>query len=117
LWRLSLIQIAAWFTAVLLFGLIWPQYAMSIVWAGLICILAQGYWTWRTLRGFGDPESKNFLAGATTGMIGKWVILGVGLVLLWRNHPDVSVAASVVTVFALNTLAALAAPILISRLR
>ncbi|MDQ2077029.1 hypothetical protein [Marinimicrobium sp. ABcell2] len=99
------------------FALLWPDYTLSIVWAGLITILAQGYWIWRTLRGFGDSESKSYLAGATSGMIGKWVILAVGLVLLWRSHPDVSVAASMVTVFALNTLAALAAPILISRLR
>ena len=56
-------------------------------------------------------------AGAVAGQVGKWVIILIGLVLLWRIQPDISVAATVVTVFGLNTLAAIAAPILISQPR
>lgn len=117
LWRLCLIQVLAWLLAVLVCALFWPQLALSIVWAGLVAILAQGYWVWRSLRPFGDPHSDSYLAGTTAGLIGKWVIISVGLVLLWRTQPELSVAATVTTVFGLNTLAALAAPILISHPR
>lgn len=114
LWRLSLIQCLAWLAAVAVFSLFWPQYAPSILWAGMLVVLAQGFWIWRSLRGFGDPHSSGYLAGATAGLIGKWVIISVGLVLLWGSQLDLSVAATVVTVFGLNTLVAIAAPILIS---
>lgn len=117
LWRLSLIQCLVWALVVLLCGLFWPEQVPGIFWSGLVAILAQGYWVWRSLRPFGDPHSDSYLAGTTAGLIGKWVIISVGLVLLWRIQPELSVAATVTTVFGLNTLAALAAPILISHPR
>jgi hypothetical protein len=117
LWRLSLIQCLAWLLALVLFALIRPETIPSIGWAGLIAILAQAFWIWRSLRSFGDSRSSGFLVGATAGLMGKWTIIIVGLVVLWRSQPDLSVAATVITVFALNTLAALAAPISISQPR
>lgn len=117
LWRLCLIQCLVWGLVLLVCGLIWPQLAPSIFWAGLVAIPAQAYWVWCSLRTFGDPHSDSYLAGTTAGLVGKWVIISVGLVLLWRTQPELSVAATVTTVFGLNTLAALVAPIFISNPR
>lgn len=115
LWRLSLLQSLVLLAAALVTALFWPELVKSVVLAGLVSLLAQGFWIWRSLRGFGDPGSNAYLAGAAAGMIGKWVIIFVGLLLLWRSELDLSVAVTVVTVFGLNTLAAIAAPILISQ--
>lgn len=117
LWRLTLAQCAVWLVAGLVCVLLAYEHTASLLWSGLITIAAQGFWIWRTLSGFGDPGSTAYFAATTVGMIGKWAIIFVGLVLLWRYRPDVSVAVSIATVFALNTLAALAAPVLISRPR
>lgn len=117
LWRLVLIQAVAWCIATLVCVLFARDLATSVWWAGLMTIAAQAFWIWRSLRGFGDPGSADYLIGATVGMIGKWVIVFVGLVLLWRSHPEASVVPALLTVFALNTLAALTAPVLISRRR
>ncbi|WP_157960456.1 hypothetical protein [Marinimicrobium alkaliphilum] len=94
-----------------------PEHLYALWLSGLIALAAQTFWIWRTLRTYGDPRSSAYLAGATAGLIGKWVIISVGLVLLWQRQPEFSVAVSFITVFGLNTLAALAAPILISRPR
>lgn len=115
LWRLLALQCVAWLLALLPMIIFWPQYATSVAVAGLICMAAQGFWIWRSLRNFGDPNSGRYLTGAIVGLIGKWVIILVGLIALLRNQPELSVAAMVTTVFALNTLAALAAPISISQ--
>lgn len=117
LWRLSLIQALAWLFALALSALFWPEYTASIAWAGLLSLLAQAFWIWRSLRSFGDPQSMRYLTGTTAGLIGKWAIILIGLVALWLSQPDLSVAATVITVFGLNTLAALAAPISISQPR
>lgn len=117
LWRLSLIQCLAWILAVALFALLWPGLVFSIIWAGPVALLAQGFWIWSSLRGYGDPGSARYLAGATVGLLGKWAIILVGLVALWRGQPDLSVPATAITVFALNTLAALAAPVFITQAR
>lgn len=117
MWRLALLQVTAWLSAVIVVALLLPEQLVAVVWAGLITVIGQAFWIWRSLRGFGDPSSGAFLAGTTVGLIGKWVIVLAGLVVLWRQQPGISVAATVVTVFALNTLAAMAAPILISRPR
>ncbi len=98
-------------------ALLWPELAPSILWAGALAILAQGYWIWSSLRAYGDPGSGRYLAGATAGLMGKWTIILVGLVALWRGQPDLSVPATVITVFALNTLAALVAPIFVTQAR
>ena len=117
LWRISMVQCLAWLFGIVVLAWLWPDYAVSFWWGGLVAIGAQAFWIARTLKGFGDPHSKGFLTGATSGLIGKWVIISVGLVLLWRNQPDLSVATTVVSVFLLNTLAALTAPISIARPR
>lgn len=117
LWRLSLVQCVAWLTAVVACALILPEHRAAVFWGGLLAVAAQGFWVWRAQRAFGDPDSKHYLAGATAGLIGKWTILIVGLVVLWRHQPELSVAATVITVFSLNTLAALAAPIAIKQPR
>lgn len=117
LWRLVLIQWAVWWIATLICVLVARELAASVWWAGLIAVAAQAFWIWRSLRGFGDSGSVDYLLGTTVGMLGKWVIVLVGLVVLWRTHPNVSVVPALLTVFALNTLAALTAPVLISRRR
>ena len=117
LWRLIAIQCAIWLAVVIPCAVFWPDYAPSVLWAGVVSLFAQAVWLWRIQRAFGDPHSSSFLAGAVSGMISKWVILTVGLVLLWRHLPGVSVAATLVTVFGANTLGALIAPIVISRRR
>lgn len=117
LWRLALVQCGAWLVALLGCAFWVYEYTASVWWSGLIAMVAQGFWVWRTLRNFGDPGSAAYFAGTAVGMLGKWVMIFIGLLVLWRYHPDVSIMASVVTVFALNTLAALAAPIVISRPR
>lgn len=115
LWRLLVVQGLACLLALLLIAIFWPQYVASVAAAGLICLAAQAFWIWRSLCGFGDPNSGRYLTGAVVGLIGKWVIILVGLIALLRNQPELSVAATVTTVFLLNTLAALAAPISISQ--
>ncbi|HEY7883387.1 MAG TPA: hypothetical protein VIC08_00390 [Cellvibrionaceae bacterium] len=117
LWRLSALQSLIWLLAVVLCALLAPIYITSIVWAGLISIGAEAFWIWRSLKGFGDSQSTRFLVSALGGLLGKWIIIWVGLVLLWRNQPDLSVGVMVVTVFVLNTLAALTAPMFISQPR
>jgi hypothetical protein len=117
LWRLSIIQCLAWVVGLLVTYALWPEVIESVFWAGLLTITGQSFWIWRSLRGFGDPHSKNYLAGTVAGLIGKWVIIGTGLILLWRNEQQISVAASVFTFFGLNTLAALTAPLSILRPR
>lgn len=117
LWRLVLVQWAVWWAATLICALFAREWAASVWWAGLVVIAAQAFWIWRSLRGFGDPGSADYLIGTTVGMIGKWVIVFVGLALLWRSHLNVSAVPALLTVFALNTLAALTAPVLISRRR
>src|SRR5690554_3691106 len=117
LWRLSALQSLVWLLALIVCVLVAPAYASSIVWAGLICIGAEAFWIWRSLKGFGDDQSTRFLVGALGGLLGKWVIISVGLVLLWRHQPELSVGITVATVFVLNTLAALTAPIFISQPR
>jgi len=115
LWRLIQLQCLVLLVATVFSALFWPEWVKSLLLAGLISLLAQSFWIWRSLRGFGDPKSGAYLAGAAAGMMGKWVIIFVGLLLLWRSELDISVAVTVVTVFGLNTLAAVAAPILISQ--
>src|SRR5690625_7925580 len=97
-------QCAGWLAPIIPCAVFWPHHVSSVFWAGVVGLLAQGVWLWRILRAYGDPHSTGFLTGAISGMIGKWLILGVGLVLLWRNLPGVSVATTLVTVFGLNTL-------------
>ncbi|MHA7878550.1 MAG: hypothetical protein ACX931_02080 [Saccharospirillum sp.] len=116
-WRLSQIQCIAWLLALGVTYALWPQTIESVFWAGLVTMAGQAFWIWRSLRGFGDPHSKSYLAGTTAGLLGKWVIIGTGLILLWRSEHQISVAATVFTFFGLNTLAALTAPISISRPR
>ena len=117
LWRLIPIQCVIWLAVMIPCAVFWPGYTPSVLWSGVVSLLAQTVWLWRIQRSFGDPHSAGFLAGAVSGMIGKWVILACGLALLWRNLPGVSVVTSLVTVFGLNTLAALIAPVVISRRR
>lgn len=114
-WRLLALQCLACLLALLPIAVFWPEYAISVAAAGCVCLTAQAFWIWRSLRSFGDPGSGRYLTGAIVGLIGKWVIILVGLIALLRNQPELSVAAMVTTVFALNTLAALAAPISISQ--
>ncbi len=117
MWRLSLIQTLFWLLGLAICALLAPKYNVSVALAGLLAIAAQAFWIWRSLGRFGDSLSQGYLAGTLSGIIGKWVIILIGLVLLWSRLPDVSVAATVITVFGLNTLAALAAPISISHPR
>lgn len=117
LWRLLVIQSLVLLVAAAMMLIISPEHLRALWLSGFIALSAQGFWIWRTLRAYGDPRSAAFVAGATSGLVGKWVIISVGLVLLWQRQPDFSVAVSFITVFGLNTLAALAAPILISRPR
>ncbi|MEX1058154.1 MAG: hypothetical protein WED11_10510 [Natronospirillum sp.] len=117
MWRLSLIQAVFWLLGLAGCVLLDPGFIVSVASAGLLAMAAQAFWIWRSLGRFGDSHSQGYLAGTLGGIIGKWVIILVGLVLLWSRLPDVSVAATVITVFGLNTLAALAAPISISHPR
>lgn len=117
LWRLSQIQCIAWVFALIVTYALWPDVIVSVFWAGLVTIAGQSFWIWRSLRGFGDPSSKSYLAGTVAGLMGKWAIIGTGLILLWRSEYPISVAATVFTFFGMNTLAALAAPLSISRPR
>lgn len=117
LWRLCGLQCVAWLLALILVALFANPWLAAVFWSGLIAMGAQAYWVRYSLRDFGDARGNRYLAGAVAGQVGKWVIILVGLVLLWRSQPDVSVAATVITVFGLNTLAAIAAPILISQPR
>jgi len=116
-WRLSLIQCYALGGSLALSYVFWPDAVISILLAGLVTVLGQSFWVWRSLLGFGDPHSRRYLAGAISGLIGKWVITGTGLILIWRSDLQISVAATLITFFGLNTLAALAAPFLILRPR
>lgn len=116
-WRLSLIQCLVWVIALLVASVLWSDVLASVFWAGVVTIAGQAFWIWRSLRGFGDPGSKRYLAGAVAGLTGKWVITGTGLILLWLSDYEFSVAATVFTFFGLNTVAAFAAPLSIARPR
>lgn len=117
LWRLCVIQVMVLGCALAVSAAFAPHYWISIALAGALTVIAQSFWIWRSLARFGDPHSQRYLAGTFAGIMGKWIIILVGLVLLWRSQLDLSVGATVMTVFLLNTLAALAAPISISHPR
>jgi hypothetical protein len=116
-WRLCQIQCLAWVIALVVTYALWPEVIASVFWSGLLTIGGQSFWVWRSLRGFGDSRSTGYLAGTVAGLIGKWVIIGTGLILLWRIEYQISVAATVLTFVWLNTLAALTAPLSILRPR
>jgi len=94
-------------------GIWFPEVVVSVMVAALLALLAQFYFTWRSLRYYGSPQIGLFVMGATRGLFGKWMIVAVGLLLLWHNASEPEALAMLLTVIVINTLAAVLAPILV----
>lgn len=112
-WRVVIAQGVAAVVLSAAVGIWFPEVVVSVMGAAVLTLLAQFYFTWRSLRHYGARQTGLFVMGATRGLFGKWTIVVVGLVLLWRGATGPEALAMLLTVIVINTLAAVLAPILV----
>lgn len=112
-WRVLLVQGVSAVVMFVAVGIWFPEVLVSVVVAALLALLAQFYFTWRSMRHYGARQVGLFVMGATRGLFGKWMIVAVGLLLLWHNASGPEALAMLLTVIVINTLAAVLAPILV----
>lgn len=113
LWRVLFVQGMSAVLMSAVVGIWFPELVVSVMVAALLALLAQFYFTWRSLRHYGSAQVGLFLLGATRGLFGKWMIVAVGLLVLWHNASGPEAQAMLLTVIVINTLAAVLAPILV----
>ncbi|MEP4547215.1 MAG: hypothetical protein ABJ000_13650 [Saccharospirillum sp.] len=90
-----------------------PDVWFEVIWAGALCVVAQSYFTWRSLRHFGSRHTALFVVATSQGLFGKWIILAAGLIPVWVTQPDLNAITMLLMVVILNTLSAMLAPILV----
>lgn len=112
-WRVVLAQAGGGLLLLAVSGL-WFREAWVAVLAGTaLSVLAQSYFTWRSLHHYGARFTGLFVVGTAQGLFGKWIIVVFGLVALWAVFPGLNAIAMLLTVCVLNTLAAALTPILV----
>lgn len=67
--------------------------AKSIALGGLVCWLAHCYFAWQSFRVAGARASKQVLSNMYRGMMGKFAIVIVGLILILSNVKPLSSVA------------------------
>ncbi|TXJ09419.1 MAG: F0F1 ATP synthase subunit I [Acinetobacter sp.] len=67
--------------------------AKSAAWGALVCCLASAYFAWQAFRSSGARASRQILNNMYLGLIGKFVIVVVGLILILTNVSPVSMVA------------------------
>ena len=67
--------------------------AKSIALCGLVCWLAHCYFAWQSFRVAGARASKQVLSNMYRGMMGKFAIVIVGLILILSNVKPLSSVA------------------------
>jgi hypothetical protein len=112
-WRLVTLQAATALILVVLALVMYPGVWFEVVFAGAFCLLAQSYFTWRSLRHFGSRHTARFVVATSQGLFGKWIILATGLISVWVTQPNLNAITMLLVVVILNTLSAMLAPILI----
>lgn len=112
-WRVLLVQGVAAVVLIASAGIWYPEVVVAVLVAALLALVAQLYFTWRSLRHYGARHTGLFLLGSTQGLFGKWIMVAFGLVLLWRDASQPEALAMLLTVIVINTLAAALAPILV----
>ncbi|WP_157600057.1 hypothetical protein [Saccharospirillum impatiens] len=112
-WRLVTLQAVVALIIGLVVVVMAPGVWLEVVMAGALCVLAQSYFTWRSLRHFGSRYTALFVVATSQGLFGKWIILAAGLIPVWVTQPDLSAITMLLVVVVLNTLSAMLAPILV----
>lgn len=112
-WRLVMLQSATALVIGLLVAVLIPDVWFEVMVAGALCVVAQSYFTWRSLRHFGSRYTALFVVATSQGLFGKWIILAAGLIPVWVTQPDLSAITMLLVVVILNTLSAMLAPILV----
>lgn len=80
---IPIIGFIAWF--------IWSYHiAVNAVAGAIVCWLASSYFAWQSFRTAGASASKQILSNMYKGMIGKFVILIVGFILILTNVKPIS---------------------------
>jgi ATP synthase protein I len=67
--------------------------AKSVALGGLVCWLAHCYFAWQSFRVAGARASKQVLSNMYRGMMGKFAIVIVGLILILSNVKPLSSVA------------------------
>ena len=112
-WRLVTCQAVAALIIGLIVAAVIPDVWFEMMLAGTLCVVAQSYFTWRSLRHFGSRHTALFVVATSQGLFGKWIILAAGLIPVWVTQPDLNAATMLLVVVILNTLSAMLAPILV----
>lgn len=68
--------------AVLTFALTEPSVAKSATSGAIVCCFANAYFAWQAFRTAGATASRQILTNMSHGMIGKFVIVIVGFILI-----------------------------------
>lgn len=75
----------------LIAGFVWSFHiALNAVCGAVVCWLASSYFAWQSFRTAGASASKQILSNMYKGMIGKFVILIVGFIVILTNVKPVS---------------------------
>lgn len=112
-WRLVTFQAATALIIGLVVAMVAPGVWFEVMLAGALCVVAQSYFTWRSLRHFGSRYTALFVVATSQGLFGKWIILAAGLIPVWLTQPDLNATTMLLVVVILNTLSAMLAPILV----
>lgn len=67
--------------------------AKSAVCGAIICWLASSYFAWQSFRVAGATASRQILENMSKGMIGKFVIVSVGFIIVLTSVKPLSVLA------------------------
>ncbi len=112
-WRVVIFQAGAGLILLAVASLWFPGTVKAVLAAALLSVIGHGYFTWRSMRHYGARVTGFFVTATSQGLFGKWIIVALGLVVLWRADPSLNAFAMLLTVLVLNTLAAALAPFLV----
>lgn len=76
--------------AVCTFALSEPSIAKSATGGAVVCWLANAYFAWQAFRVAGATASRQILTNMSNGMVGKFVIVIVGFILIFTQVKPLS---------------------------
>lgn len=105
-WQLTLVQaILVPVIALVTYVFVGPVAAKSAALGAFLCWLGSAYFALQAFRQGGASASKRILMNMYKGLIGKFVLVGMGFILAFRFAQPLSMLAMIVGVVAVQMMA------------
>jgi len=114
-YRVLAFQLIITFTAGMLVGFFSPINGLTVLLGGAISICGQAFYNYRALCNYGESFAPNIVASTYSAMWGKWAIIIAASLVAVLKIEELNAGVFYCSLFGVQTIGALALPILVKR--